>query len=403
METVRNASNRNSKLIVNNPSKTYQIGAEESWSSATVQQRLYRWYDLITIATHNPDISSTLFPEKSYLQLQKGFENELKQIPEMLLEEMTDNNTAIDKGQYIRLVQALLVNLSDELLNQPDITEQANIEIEKSLVFIQNFFYQSFDRNYRLPIYLLNKQQIQSGLKIEHWKIRFGDNRLFDILKECISDRVILNDKVISFQQKEYIVLLFSQIDLMDTLITEDALRELLIFFNFNSQLFVEYEIERMSSSIQSLTTIEDAIALLQTKLAAVTKCKTKPACFFEPYTPSVKQQLTTWIGNEIKNYETIKNKAGDNEFAIELDSKIQTSFSVAKLAVLIRLLVADKIIINKSVAPMLRTISKLFTTLQKDEISFGSLETKYHAPDKNTINMMKEMLQKWVVLTGKL
>jgi hypothetical protein len=51
----------------------------------------------------------------------------------------------------------------------------------------------------------------------------------------------------------------------------------------------------------------------------------------------------------------------------------------------------------------MLRLVSKIFTTLQKDEISFGSLETKYHSPDKNTISMMKDMLAKWLGILGKL
>lgn len=403
METVRNISGRNSKLIHSKPTQTLKIETENDCQPITVQQRLYRWYYLITNATHNPGVSSTLFPEKSPLQILQNFEEDLKLIPELLLEEMTNNNATIDKVQYIRLVQALLVNISDELYKHPENTELSNLEIEQALVFIQNFFYQSFDKNYRLPMYLLNRQQTHIGLKLEYWKIRFGENKLFDILSECISEKAISNDNVLTFQQKEYTASLLGQIELMNTLITEEALRELLIFLNFNSQLFVEFEIEKMSNTVQGFTTIEDSLSFFQEELAAVAKFKTKAGCFFEPHLPSVKQQLAAWISQEIKNYETIKNNIGGNEFVIELESKIQTSFSVAKLAVLIRLLVADKIIINKSVAPMLRTVARLFTTLQKDEISFGSLETKYHAPDKNTINIVKEMLQKWVALTGRL
>ncbi len=51
----------------------------------------------------------------------------------------------------------------------------------------------------------------------------------------------------------------------------------------------------------------------------------------------------------------------------------------------------------------MLRVISKMVTTLQKDEISFGSLETKYHAPDKATIASVRDMLFKWINILGKL
>ncbi len=403
METVRHTTGRNSKHILGKSTDSLKINTENDYPPLTVQQRLYRWYNLISIATHDTVISSTLFPGKPHLQMQQDFQDDLKLIPELLLKEMTTNNTTIDNGQYIRLVQALLVNISDELFYHPENTEQSNLYIENTLVFIQNFFYQSFDKNYRLPMYLLNNEQTNICLKIEYWKTCFGENRLLDILKECATDKTTTNGNAFTFQQREYIVMLFSQIESMSTLMTENVLRELLITLNFNSQLFTEFIIEKMSGTVQGFASIDDAISFLQQELASTTKVKTKIGCFFEPHIPSIKQQLTAWISQEIKHLEALKNKSTGSEFVIELESKIQTSLSVAKLAVLIRLLVADKIIINKSVAPMLRTVSKLFTTLQKDEISFGSLETKYHAPDKNTINIVKEMLQKWVILMGKL
>jgi hypothetical protein len=46
---------------------------------------------------------------------------------------------------------------------------------------------------------------------------------------------------------------------------------------------------------------------------------------------------------------------------------------------------------------------AKIFTTLQKEDISFGSLETKYHAPDKTTINAVRDILFKWINILGKL
>ena len=57
----------------------------------------------------------------------------------------------------------------------------------------------------------------------------------------------------------------------------------------------------------------------------------------------------------------------------------------------------------NSYIAPMLSVAAKIFTILQKDDISFGSLETKYHAPDKATINAVKDMLFKWINILGKL
>ena len=118
---------------------------------------------------------------------------------------------------------------------------------------------------------------------------------------------------------------------------------------------------------------------------------------------PCLREQINGWINEEIRFLENEfiperieKNKA-------ENESKINTSLSVAKLAILIRLLVIDKIIINRTVAPMLRIVAKMFTTLQREEISFGSLEAKYHAPDKATINAVRDMLFKWINILNKL
>jgi hypothetical protein len=65
--------------------------------------------------------------------------------------------------------------------------------------------------------------------------------------------------------------------------------------------------------------------------------------------------------------------------------------------------MIADKIIINQPVAPALKTVDNVFTTLQKDKICLGSPETKYHAPDKPPLNTQKGMPEKWVRILGKL
>lgn len=62
----------------------------------------------------------------------------------------------------------------------------------------------------------------------------------------------------------------------------------------------------------------------------------------------------------------------------------------MAKLALLIRLMVIDKIITNRVVAQVLPIAIKTITTLQKENIAFGSLETKYHNPDRGTISAVK-------------
>jgi len=123
----------------------------------------------------------------------------------------------------------------------------------------------------------------------------------------------------------------------------------------------------------------------------------TRLNCSFTVSMPSLKEQTIGWIEEEIIFLENENTLAKSIESKAQNENKIHISWFVVKLALLIKLIVIDKIIINRAVAPMLRIAAKIFTTLRKEDISFGSMETKYHAPDKNTINAVKDMLFKWI------
>ena len=108
---------------------------------------------------------------------------------------------------------------------------------------------------------------------------------------------------------------------------------------------------------------------------------------------PSLKEQINDWTDEEIKFLENVQLPEKVADKLNENEDKIHESLSVAKLSVLLRLLVIDKIIIVRTVTQMLRVAAKIFTTLQKDDIFFGSLTNKYEAPDKATINAVKDLL----------
>jgi hypothetical protein len=131
------------------------------------------------------------------------------------------------------------------------------------------------------------------------------------------------------------------------------------------------------------LHSIKEKIALLSYELKKVNQFLSTSKNAFLQHLPSVKEQVENWIIEEIRFLEKGTLPIEYANSLSEHDNKIHTSLSVAKLAVIIRLLVVDKIIINRTIAPMLRIVGKTFSTLQKDDISVGSLETKYHAPDK--------------------
>jgi hypothetical protein len=67
--------------------------------------------------------------------------------------------------------------------------------------------------------------------------------------------------------------------------------------------------------------------------------------------------------------------------------SPIKTSLSVSHLALLIRMLVDEKIIISINKAELFRTLSKVFQTKNQDAISENSLKNKFNVPEDTAID----------------
>jgi len=181
------------------------------------------------------------------------------------------------------------------------------------------------------------------------------------------------------------------------------CLRVLKNLLNFNEFGFIDFESERLHGLIEAAQSKAEKISTLRYEQKTIAQYPEKLNTVYDASMPSLKEQVNSWIEAEIKFLENGLTTEKEQTVSIDTGEKINTSLSVAKLALIIRLLVVDKIIINRTIAPMLRVIAKMVTTLQKDEISFGSLETKYHAPDKATITAVRDMLFKWINILGKL
>ena len=134
---------------------------------------------------------------------------------------------------------------------------------------------------------------------------------------------------------------------------------------------FITYEYIWLKELKTKLPTNHEKIAALRFEQKKINQLPLKPNCCYNTNMPSLKKQINGWTDAEIKLLENmllpekVGNKLNENE------DKIHTSLSVAKLAVLLRLLVIDKIIIVRTVAQILRVASKIFTTLQKNDIFF--------------------------------
>lgn len=380
-----------------------QNGQSFSDPKLSVQEALGKWYFVLCNGMGKSARNGQIFPELLESDLLKGLQTDVEYVPSLLMEEFIGNSFVFDKEQYIKLVQALLRNISDEVFENMENHDALCTQIETALGFIQNFFYEYYDFDSRITKFQFKEVSNSLKLKLDYLLLRIDNCQLLQVFHQAVTEQCNLQNNGVSYRQFVYLQNLIQEIETGSASVSENTIRNLLYYNNFNSICFVEYEIDLIKAQAENAESDLAAISFLQQQHNLISQLRTKTATGFDNNKPHLKKQIAEWITEEIKYIQQKSKRASDNNLLIDPELKIQTSLSVAKLAVLIRLLVVDKIIINRTVAPMLKTVSKLFTTLQKDDISFGSLETKYHAPDKATINMMKEIMQKWVGILGKI
>ena len=322
-----------------------------------------------------------------------------------------------DKRELTTITQSVITRLLDQLFtveqNQSGEIEKASIKlisehVKEVFEFIREYFSSYFDYTQKVPCYLLLQFSESLNTSAESLKQLVVNNgiEMEDIgviVAEVIELTITEKSTINTYRQINYYKDLFHQFLSGDGTLTASFIRDAFYKLNYNNESFIINEYERLNKACSQLHSIKEKIAFLSYELKKVNQFFSTPKNGFLQFLPSVKEQVGNWIIEEIRFLEKGMLPLEYSNTLNELDNKIHTSLSVAKLAVIIRLLVVDKIIINRTVAPMLRIVTKTFSTLQKDDISIGSLETKYHAPDKATINAVKDMLFKWINILSKL
>lgn len=335
----------------------------------------------------------------------------------ILLEEMISRQSNLDKQQLIETVSIYFIRLMDiifEFTRTKDLEKQLKIVSEKiclhfqqTFEFIEDFFgsYVNSERKAPFAYIAITKTEIIKKLKkaeADFTDTQDNNNSLIGIVLRAVTEK-LSGSFPISVNSIKYISQLAEEIHRQSKPPLEQNLRDILYGLNFNEENFVVAEYERFATLTPDTLSKIERIQLLKQEQKKINQVMIRLNFYWTSTMPSLKEQINGWINEETQFIETATSTFTKQNEVVENSDKIHTSLSVAKLALLIRLLVIDKIIINRTAAPMLRVVTKIFTSLQKESISFGSLETKFHAPDKATINAVRDMLFKWINILGKL
>lgn len=379
---------------------------------------LQKW-DMLVSTTISPiNIHLVSRDDKSIQELIQESIIEGEQFRMLLIEKIIEEPKIRDKQLYVQVNQSMLIRLLNKLysyLQTPGLTEKVKVlysaisqHVDTALIFIEDFFGNYFDRNEKVPTGYLMISINEMGRQLEFLKDSLTNSQIIDgslqsILINNFNLFCLSTNAPPSYLQLAYQKHLINELLTDGALTTELSIREVLFYFNFNNDDYVAYLYNKINAVSESQVTKKEKIVALRFEQKNMNQLRTKLNCCYSAHMPPLKEQVNGWIEEEIKFLEIESVPESPPKTGNEPDEKIHTSLSVAKLALLLRLMVIDKIITNRVVTHVLRIATKTFTTLQKESVAFGSMETKYHNPDRGTISAVKDILFRWINILNKL
>jgi len=347
-------------------------------------------------------------------------ETEKERIMEQFTLMVFDESQESRIESYFRKHQAILIKLADIVFNylQPrgpdsiyrltneklilDFYKEISRIPEELLKFIEINYPGYFDREAKIPnsTWWLMTPEIKRNLRL----IKKGlekielEERLINIICDPF-ENLLSAEKNITYRNLAYLkelqqaLIYFIRKNKIEK--ANDQVCQLLLYRNFNSLRFYNYYINQLEERTRSFNTIPEQIEFYSLKIKLINQLQLKSGLVFKPGLPSIKDQIGSWICEELYFLEKRqrllyqaplqKNEDQANE------PKVQTSLSVAHLALAVKLLIESKVITNKNSSELLRMVARNFKTDRQELISEDSLRNKSYNFESATVNRLKD------------
>jgi hypothetical protein len=319
----------------------------------------------------------------------------------------------------IQQYQLSIITLLDKVFNYqrenifPELHHFYNVVLkllEDILSNIEQRYAKYFNQDDKVPdIYLqLSMEEIRHKLK--QISRRFKDNKnnekLIALSLSCIhSFSISKSNKIITYRRLMYIKDIISGMELQCRQVnfTDKEMMELLIYKNFNCSSFISFCINEIVNKINSIPEHNDKIDQLGYSLKQINQMQVKPCFAFKHNNESVKEQVATWINEEIFYFEqkhrllSVVPLLKDDAIIIE-EHKLHLSVSVDVLTLLARSAKDSKLILNKQMTGMFRNISRFCRTKNAENPSATSMLNKSYVAERSNkkaaIDILHEMIK---------
>jgi hypothetical protein len=242
-----------------------------------------------------------------------------------LIEGIVNRTEIADKREWIQINQSFLIRSLDKLhvfrhskkwpesINELYSTVMQHFQ--NTLDFIEDFFGNYFDRNKKVPMpyLLISLEELCRQLNAMKNQLRSQpiDKELGEIICNNFSKFCLQKNKSVTYNDLRYQKDLMNELLVEGALDSQDSLIEILFYFNFNDDSFIDYLYRNLKSEIEPLS-INERISKLRFKQKSFNQLAAKFNCSLSTHIPSLKKQVNHWIDEEIKFLESNLNEGAE-------------------------------------------------------------------------------------------
>jgi len=291
---------------------------------------LQNWNTLITTTLHPANYTLISHMDESIQVFIEQSKEEQDKVRTLFLEGILERPKIKDKQQYVKINQCMLIRLLDKLYSykqEKDLNDKIfnlydtiSYHLENMLDFIEDFFGNYFDRNEKVPTsYLvISVKELCRQLELLTQAVQ-----PYDAYVHAVVNILVNNFNTFCLEKKNgatYNELMYQK-DLMNQLLTdktlasENSIKEVLFYLNYNDDDYIAYLYEKLNALTESFSTKKEKIGALRFEQKNFNQLPTRLICYLSSSMSSLKEQINHWIEEEIKFLESEHTPLTTNQY----------------------------------------------------------------------------------------
>lgn len=186
----------------------------------------------------------------------------------------------------------------------------------------------------------------------------------------------------------------------------EERITERLLYLNFNSVLFFNYYILRMSDEAGSKKTVSERVEYFSWQIKVINQTLVKSNVVYLRHLPPIRDQLVFWIAEDLyyldKKHQLSLALPVNREVEKDKLKKVHVQLTVSDLALGARLLLDTDVIVNINYTELMKMVARGFRTNRQANISQQAIYNVGFETSVTSKEKMKNVLMKMVRKIGE-